>query len=98
MKQASYLALAATLALGAASFAAPAFADGRLSCSSSDIHQEMAAAKQQLAQQLQLDSKGGSPTIDEWNGCLKVSYTDSNGHNVVQLYDPESLALVNTLS
>jgi hypothetical protein len=98
MKKLSYLALAATLALSGIGFAAPAFADGRLSCNSSDVQKEIAAAKQQLAQQLQLSSKGGSPTIDDWNGCLKVSYTDANGHNVVQLYDPESLALVNTLS
>lgn len=96
MKKLSYLALAATLVLGGIGFEAPAFAGGRLSCSGSDVHKEIAVAKQQLAQQLQLSSKGG--TIDDWNGCLKVSYTDANGHNVVQLYDPESLALVNTLS
>ena len=98
MKKLSYLVLTATLALGGVSFAAPAFADGRMFCNSGVDEKYMTQAKQQLEQQLQLGAKGGSPTIDEWNGCLKVSYTDDTGHNVVQLYDPESLVLINTLS
>ena len=98
MKKLSSLALAATLALGMVSLAAPAFADGRMSCSSGVNPQYMTQAKQQLEQQLQLSTKGGSPTIDEWNGCLKVSYTNASGHNVIELYDPESLALINTLN
>jgi hypothetical protein len=98
MKKLSYLALATALLVGSVSFAAPAFADGRLSCSSSANQQDITFAKRQLSDQLQLTTKAGSPTIDEWNGCLKVSYRDSSGHNVTQLYDPESLALVNTLN
>jgi len=39
-----------------------------------------------------------TPTIDDWNGCFKVQYTDANGHTVVALYDPDSLNLVNKLS
>ena len=100
MKKLSYIALAATLALGGVSFAAPAFAapTGALSCNSGANDMDMTSAKHQLAQQLQLRTKGGAPTIDEWNGCLKVQYTDASGHNNVALYDPDSLKLVNQLS
>ena len=98
MKKLSYLALATALLVGSVSFAAQAFADGRLSCSSSANQQDITFAKRQLSDQLQLTTKAGSPTIDEWNGCLKVSYTDANGHNNVALYDPDSLTLVNQLS
>ncbi len=99
MKNLSYLALAATLVLGAVSFADPALAaGGRMSCGGSDVKKELADAKQQLSQMLHLDAKPGNPSIDDWNGCLKVSYTDDSGHNVVDLYDPESLTLVNELN
>ena len=58
---------------------------------------ELNNAKQQLSQQLQLSTKPAS-TIDDWNGCLKVQYTDASGHNNVALYDPDTLRLVNQLS
>ena len=99
MKKLSYLVLAATILATGAS-AAPAFAatsPGTLSCSSGVSENSMNAAKQQLAQQLQLQTKS-TPTIDEWNGCLKVQYTDASGHTNVALYDPDSLTLVNQLS
>ena len=102
MKKLSYLLLAATIAAVSVS-AAPAFAapssagTGALSCSSGNSDQEMSNAKHELAQQLQLRTKS-APTIDERNGCLKVSYSDANGHNNVALYDPDSLNLVNQLS
>ena len=101
MKKLSYLALAASLALGGVSIAAaPAFAapTGALSCSSGASDTELSSAKHELAQLLQLRTKGGAPTIDDWNGCLKVQYTDANGHTNVALYDPDSLKLVNQLS
>lgn len=99
MKKLSYLVLAATiLSVGvsaAPAFAAPAGGTGVLSCTSgvSSIN----SAKHELAQELQLRTKL-TPTIDEWNNCLKVQYTDANGHTNVALYDPSTLDLVNQLS
>ncbi len=99
MKKLSYLVLAATiLSVGAA--AAPAFAaapTGALFCSGGNSDDQLSAAKHQLAQELQLRTKS-TPTIDDWNGCLKVQYTDANGHTNVALYDPDTLDLVNQLS
>lgn len=100
MKKLAYLALAATITLVGASAAAPAFAapsSDQLSCNSGNSDNQMNIAKHQLAQELQLRTKQ-APTIDEWNGCLKVQYTDANGHSNVALYDPDSLSLVNQLS
>ncbi len=99
MKKLSYLVLAATVIAGGMVAAAPAFAapTGALSCNSGNDDTLLSSAKHQLARQLQLSSKL-TPTIDEWNGCLKVQYTDANGHNNVALYDPSSLELVNQLS
>jgi hypothetical protein len=56
---------------------------------------ELSQTKQALADQLQLSTKLGS-SIEEWNGCLKVMYTQ-DGHTTVAFYDPSSLALVDTL-
>ena len=102
MKKFAYLALAGTLALSGAFVAAPAMAapsgaDGQMFCSSSGSTDNLNGAKRELAQELQLRTKL-SPTIEEWNGCLKVQYTDASGHNNVALYDPDSLKLVNQLS
>ena len=105
MTKLSYLALAATIAAGSLAFAAPASAapgpvtgnTGVLACNGSGSGDLTGAAKHQLAAELQLKNKL-SPTIDEWNGCFKVSYTDNSGHTVVGLYDPDSLSLVNKLS
>lgn len=105
MKKLSYLALAATIAVGSLAMSAPAFAapapvtgnTGVLECNGSGSGDSIDQAKHQLAAELQLKTKL-SPTIDDWNGCLKVSYTDNSGHTVVGLYDPDSLSLVNKLS
>ena len=105
MKQRSYLASAAPLAATSLALAAPASAapgpvtgnTGVLACNGSGSGDQTSAAKHQLAAELQLKTKL-SPTIDEWNGCFKVSYTDNSGHTVVGLYDPDSLSLVNKLS
>ncbi|HEY4166705.1 MAG TPA: hypothetical protein VGM96_08005 [Reyranella sp.] len=48
------------------------------------------ARRAQLAAELQLDRQL-SPTIDVWNNCLKVSYSDVNGHVVTIFYDPDTL-------
>lgn len=103
MKTITSLVLAAAVVAGGASLAAPAFAvppggtTNVLQCSTGNDQELLNQSKHELAQQLQLRTKS-TPTIDDWNGCLKVQYTDSNGHTVVALYDPDSLSLVNTLS
>ena len=45
----------------------------------------------QLAAELRLSTKL-SPTIDVWNGCLKVTYSDGSGHTVTTFYDPDTLS------
>ena len=103
MKTITSLLLAATVVAGGASLAAPAFAappggsTGVMWCSTGNDQDLLNQSKHELAQQLQLRTKQ-APTIDDWNGCLKVQYTDNNGHTVVALYDPDSLSLVNKLS
>jgi hypothetical protein len=99
MKKLSYAVLAATILAGGLVGAAPAFAapTGALNCNSGNSDDFMNNAKHQLSRELQLSSKPAS-TIDEWNGCLKVQYTDASGHTNVALYDPSSLSLVNQLS
>ncbi|MBN9306808.1 MAG: hypothetical protein BGO82_06105 [Devosia sp. 67-54] len=102
MKTLSTLLLATTLLAGGAVASAPAFAadqmgTGALRCDTGNNQDLINQAKHQLAAQLQLRTKL-APTIEEWNGCFKVQYTDDNGHTVVALYDPDSLALVNKLS
>ena len=47
-------------------------------------------AKYQLADELKLSTKLGA-TIDDWNGCLKVSYSDASGMSHVEFYDPDSM-------
>ncbi|MEO8756145.1 MAG: hypothetical protein ABI398_00125 [Devosia sp.] len=100
MKKLSYILLAATIVAGGGVAAAPAFAatsSGVLSCDAGNSADLLSSAKHELAAQLQLRTKS-TPTIDEWNGCLKVQYTDANGHTNTALYDPDSLKLVNQLS
>lgn len=103
MKTITSLLLAATLVAGSAAVAAPAFAippggtTGVLSCSTGNAQDLINQSKHELAQQLQLRTKS-TPTIDVWNGCFKVQYTDDNGHTVMALYDPDTLSLVNKLS
>lgn len=102
MKKLSVLVLVATIASIGVS-AAPAFAapgsgaTGVLSCNTGNSDELNTAAKQELFDQLRLNTKS-TPTIDDWNGCFKVQYTDANGHTNVALYDPDSLKLVNQLS
>ena len=103
MKTLPSLLLAAVIVAGGTAVAAPAFAippggtTNILTCATVNDQDLINQSKHELAQQLQLRTKS-APTIDEWNGCLKVQYTDNNGHTVVALYDPDSLSLVNTLS
>jgi hypothetical protein len=99
MKKLSYAVLAATILAGGLVGAAPAFAapTGALACNSGNSDDLINNAKQQLSRELQLNTKPAS-SIDDWNGCLKVQYTDASGHTNVALYDPSSLTLVNQLS
>jgi hypothetical protein len=100
MKKLSYLALAATIAVGGAMVAVPAMAapsTNVMYCATGNSQDLIADAKRDLAAQLKLRSQS-TPTIDQWNGCLKVQYTDANGHTNVALYDPDTLKLVNQLS
>ena len=103
MKNLATLFLATTVLVGGVATAAPAFAapssgsTGIMRCDTGNAQDLINQSKHELAQQLQLRTKS-APTIDEWNGCLKVQYTDDSGHNVVALYDPDSLSLVNKLS
>ena len=100
MKKLSYIVLAAAIVASGAIGAAPAFAapsTGVTACNTGSSQDQLTSARQALATQLQLSTKG-SPTIDDWNGCFKVQYTDANGHTNVALYDPDSLTLVNQLS
>jgi hypothetical protein len=100
MKTLSYLVLAATVAAGGAFATVPAIAapsSNVLSCPTGSSQQQISDAKRDLTAQLKLQSLS-TPTIDEWNGCLKVQYTDANGHTNVALYDPDTLKLVNQLS
>ena len=100
MKKLSYLVLAATIAAGGAMAAVPAIAapsTNVLQCPTGNSQDLLSDAKRDLAAQLKLRTQS-TPTIDDWNGCLKVQYTDANGHTNVALYDPDSLTLVNQLS
>ncbi len=101
MKTISLIAAAALVgSLGVA--AAPAFAattatsSGNVPYCNAANADEMSKLKQALSDQLQLSTKLGS-SIDEWNGCLKVMYTDG-GHTTVAFYDPTSLSLIDKLS
>jgi hypothetical protein len=94
----SLILAAATVASVVAS-AAPVFAATNAPgatpyCNASQ--EQLRIEKSQLATELQLSTKQ-SPTIDDWNNCLKVSYTQ-DGHNVVAVYDPDGLKLIEKLS
>ena len=78
-------------------FAVPGGSTGVLTCSSGVTQRFIGQAKRDLALELQLSTKRAA-TIDEWNGCFKVQYTDDDGHTVIELYDPDSLSLVNVLN
>lgn len=99
MNKLSYVVLAGVIAMGGAVTAAPAIAapSDATFCSGGNNQEQLSAAKHELAAQLQLRTKS-TPTVEDWNGCLKVQYTDANGHTNVALYDPDSLSLVNKLS
>lgn len=101
MKTIPSLLVAAIVAASAASatpvFAMPGGTTGILTCSSGVNQRFIGQAKRDLAVELQLSTKRAS-SIDEWNGCFKVQYTDDTGHTVVELYDPDSLSRVNVLN
>jgi hypothetical protein len=97
MTKLSFLASAAVIAVAGIS-AAPAFAatlSGGVPYCNTGSNQNFDASKDQLAAQLQLSTKPNS-TIDVWNNCLKVVSTEG-GVTTVAFYDPDSLALIDTL-
>jgi hypothetical protein len=95
MTKLSLIALASLVVAGG--FAAPALAAttvpaGNVPYCSSGSDSELDVQKDNLATQLQLDSKPGS-SIDVWNGCLKVITTEA-GTTTIAFYDPDSLRLI----
>lgn len=98
MKTLSLIATAALVgSLGlsvAPAFAATSSTAGNVPYCEAASPDQLSQTKQALSEQLQLSTKLGS--IDEWNGCLKVMYTQG-GHTTVAFYDPSSLKLIDTL-
>ena len=86
------LAVIAMLSLAAS--ATPSFAKGMNweggvpRCESTNVMQ----AKLMLAAELHLSEKLGA-TIDDWNGCLKVSYFENGGNVSTTFYDPDSFMI-----
>ena len=104
MTKLSYLALAATIAAGSLALSAPVFAAPALTGNTGVLSLVHAGNNSQLTNTPSTSwppscsSNQVDPAIDEWNGCLKVQYTDNSGHVFVGLYDPDTLDLVNKLS
>jgi hypothetical protein len=99
MKKISYLAIAGALAVSG--FALPAFAapssTGSLAagqvpaCSSSTADRDLkdgVYANDFQKQGLSIDS------LDIWNGCVKVIYSDASGSSSTAFYDPDTLQLL----
>src|SRR5690349_13457651 len=94
------LTLAIASVLLASGFAAPAFAatatpqlsNGQVpACQSSTAAKEMqdgVYADQLRANGLTIDS------VDLWNGCVKVLYSDASGNSGTAFYDPDTLQLL----
>ena len=96
MTKLSLIAFASLIAAGG--LAMPALAAtqqvpaGNVPYCSSGSDSELAIQKDNLATQLQLDTKLGA-SVDVWNGCLKVMTTEA-GKTTVAFYDPDSLRLI----
>lgn len=98
MKKISALAIAGVLvasgfALPAfAASSAPALATGQVpACDSSSAVREMkdgVYADQIQSHGLSIDS------LELWNGCVKVIYSDSSGQSGTAFYDPDTLQLL----
>jgi hypothetical protein len=99
MKKMAFAGLAAALGLamaaGPASAAVGSLAPGQVPyCSSNTGQQEM--QRGDYAAQLQ---RAGQ-TIDSleiWNGCVKVIYSDASGHSSTAIYDPDTLQLLKVM-
>lgn len=101
MKIVSFLAVAAVLGAtglaAAPAFAAPQTVAGNVPFCSTGNTTDYGQQKQELSNQLQLSTKLSS-NIGVWNGCLKVTTTDSSGHSNIAFYDPDSLRLISQMS
>ena len=92
MTKLAMIALVSTL-LSIVSAAAPASAGMIVSGPRCDGIATM-NSRVQLADELKLSTKLGA-TIDDWNGCLKVSYSDAAGMSHTEFYDPNSMNRIN---
>lgn len=90
------LMIAAALVVAGLSVApALAASNGVPFCVAPRTDREQRDALEQLARELQLNRKLNG-TIDYFNGCLKVSYSE-DGKWVTDFYDPNSMQQVGTL-
>jgi hypothetical protein len=98
MTKLSVLAVSAAIGLAglaAPALAAPSAADTVPYCSTGNSQELLGKQMDNLAAQLQLNTKPDS-SIEIWNGCIKVMST-TGGKTTVAFYDPDSLRLVDTL-
>jgi hypothetical protein len=98
MKKLSILALigvAGSLAVSAMPATAATSAPGGVPMCNNGTASTLDQTKQQLSDELQLSTKQGA-SIDVWNNCLKVMYTE-NGHTTIAFYDPSTLDKIATL-
>ena len=90
-----------TAALGLAAAAAPASAavgslpPGQVPyCSSTTAQDEM--QRGDYAAQLQRPGQNIA-SLEIWNGCVKVIYSDASGHSSTAFYDPDTLQLLKVM-
>lgn len=100
MKKMVFIAMSALAGLciaaaGPAQAATGSLAPGQVPyCSSTTGQKELAQGEYegQLAMAGQTIS-----SIDIWNGCVKVIYSDASGHSSTAIYDPDTLQLLKTM-
>jgi hypothetical protein len=99
MKKMIYVGLSA--ALGFAALGGPAMAaTGSLApgqvpyCSSTTGQEEM--QRGDYAGQLQRPGQTIA-SLEIWNGCVKVIYSDATGHSSTAIYDPDTLQLLKSM-
>jgi hypothetical protein len=99
MKQLLYIGLTAAMALGAgiapAAAATGSLAPGQVPyCSSTTGQGEMQHGD--YADQLQRPGQTIA-SLEIWNGCVKVIYSDASGHSSTAIYDPDTLQLLKSM-
>jgi len=96
MLKTSALLTALLLSTGLSTVPVLADSNGVPTCVQPRTDRAQREALETLSDRLQLSTKQ-SGTIEYWNGCLKVSYTDG-GHWVTDFYDPDSFRQLGTLN